>query len=130
QRPDQAIRPWPPVVLLDVAARAIDQVGVVDLDRAGRHAGEARETTIEMIDRLRLGRAATLQHGAYQIDAPARRIVLVAGQYIGGAGIGAEAVVHAGLENPVRLGEVRVRQLRLGKIRAHRDALVAIILPN
>jgi hypothetical protein len=107
-------------MLLDMAASAIDEMRIVDLDGTGGHARQAREAAIEVMDRLRIGRPASLQHGTDQVDAPARGIVLVPRQYIGRAGIGAEAIVYAGLENPVRLGNLGFRQLRLGKIGAHR----------
>ena len=61
--------------------------------------------------RLFVGRAAFFQHGADEIDASARRIVLVAEQHIGRAGRGAEAVMHAGFQDAVGLGDLRLREL-------------------
>ncbi len=84
---------------------------VVDLDRAGGHAGEARKAAVKVMHRLRVGRPALLQHGADEVDAPARRVVLVPGQHIGRARIGAEAIMNAGLENAVRLGDLEIGQL-------------------
>src|SRR5690606_27968408 len=54
-----------------------------------------------------------------QIDAAARTVALVAEQHIGWAGRGAEAAMHAGAQDPVRLRDLRIGQLREGERGLH-----------
>ena len=63
--------------------------------------------------------AIVLQHLLDQVDAPARRIELVAEQHIGRAGRLAEAAMHAGAQNIVRHRDVRIGELREGEIGLH-----------
>ena len=115
QPAQQTIGERPAIVLFDIGAGDVGEMEIVDVDGAGRHAGVAGQAAIDMADRLRIGLrigpAAPLQHGADQVDPPARRLVLVAGQHIGRAHRRAEAVMHAGPQNSVRRGN-----LRLGKL--------------
>jgi hypothetical protein len=68
-------------------------------------------------------RAALFQHRPDQIDTPARRVILVAGQHIGRTGRGAEAIMHASLQNAVGFRDLRLRELGGRKIGAHSGAL-------
>ncbi len=72
QRADQPVGERALVGLLDVGARMVDQVHVVDAGRAGRHAGEAGQAAVDMPDDLLVGRTIVFQHVLDQIDAAAR----------------------------------------------------------
>src|SRR5690606_13696525 len=54
-----------------------------------------------------------------QIDAAARTVALVAEQHVGWAGRRAEAAMHAGAQDPVRLRDLRIGQLREGERGLH-----------
>jgi hypothetical protein len=60
-------------------------------------------------------RAVVLQHVLDQIDAPARRIELIAQQHIGRTGRGAEAAVHAGAQDFFGFRDLRIGELRQGE---------------
>ena len=60
-----------------------------------------------------------LQHLLDEIDAPARRIELVAEQHIGRAGRLAEAAMHAGAQDLVGGCDVGIGELRQGEIGLH-----------
>ena len=96
----------PPIGLLDMRARMIDEVHVVHARRAGGHAGEAGEAAVDVLDDLGGRRPVVLQHVLDQVDAAARGIELVAEQHIGRAGRGAEAAMHAGAQDLVGLRDV------------------------
>lgn len=96
---------------LDMGAGDVDQVRVVDLDRAGGDAGQAGQAAIEVMHGLFVRRPTLFQHGADQVDAAARGIVLVAAQHIGWASGGAEAIMHAGAQNTVGLCNLGLCQL-------------------
>src|SRR6478609_10468501 len=65
-----------------------------------------------MFDHLSRGRSVLLQHLLDQVDAPARRIELVAEQYVGRTSCGAEAAMHASAQDFFRGGDLRIFQLR------------------
>jgi hypothetical protein len=109
--PEHTLAERAAVIVLDIVAGDVDEMRVVDLHGARRHARQAGQAAIEMMHRFGVGRTALFQHGADQIDAAARRVVLVAGQHIGRAGRGAEAVVHAGFQDAVGLGDLRLCEL-------------------
>ena len=104
------LRQRPPIGLLDMRARMIDEVHVVHAGGAGGHAGEAREAAIDVRRHFGVGRPVVLEHVLDQIDAPARAIELVAEQHIGRAGRGAEAAMHAGAQNLVRFPDIAGRR--------------------
>ena len=112
-QPQRPVAERPAEIPFDIGPRDIDQVGVVDLDRAGGDAGQARQAAVEVVHRLSVRRPALFQHRPDQVDAAARGIVLVAEQHIGRAGRGAEAVMHAGAQDAVGFGDFRPRQLSL-----------------
>ena len=58
---------------------------------------------------------SVLQHLLDQVDAPARGIELVAEQHIGRTGRGAEAAMHAGAQDFLRFGGLRVGKLGEGE---------------
>jgi hypothetical protein len=72
-----------------------------------------------MGDQTRRRRAVALQHVLDQIDAPARRVELVAEQHVGRASRGAETAVHAGAQDPVGFRDVRVGELSQGEVGLH-----------
>ncbi len=115
-----AIEQRPPVGLLDVRAGVIDQMHVMHAGRTGGHAGEARQAAVDMLDHVGGRRPVLLQHVLDQIDAPARRIELVAEQHIGRAGGGAEAAMHAGAQDFFRFRDLRIGELREGEGGLHR----------
>ncbi len=84
---------------------------VVHARRAGRHAGQARKAAVDMLDHLRRGRAVLLQHLLDEIDPAARAIELVAKQHVGRTGRSAEPAMHAGAQDLVGFGDIRVGQL-------------------
>jgi hypothetical protein len=61
-----------PVGFLDVRASMIDEMHVMHARRAGRHAGKARQTAIDVQRDIRGRRTVVLQHFLDQVDAPAR----------------------------------------------------------
>src|SRR6185437_4386777 len=65
-------------------------------------------------------RPVVLQHFLDEVDAPARRIELVAVEHVGRAGGGAEAAVYAGAQDLFRFRNMRVGQLRQGEGCLHR----------
>ena len=105
---------------LDVAARMVDQVHVVDPRRAGRHAGEAGEAAVDVAGDRGVGRRVLLQHVLDQVDAPARAVPLVAKDRVSRAGGEAETAMDAGAEHLVGLRQCRERQLALGELGLHR----------
>ena len=104
---------------LDIGSRAVDQMDIVHLHRAGRHAGQARKAAVEVRDGFGIGRATFFEHRADEIDAPARRFILIARKHIRGARVRAEPVMHARLQDPVGLCDLRIAQLLGGKIGLH-----------
>ncbi len=118
QTPQQPLAQGPAVMLLDMAPAVIDEVHVVHAGRAGRHAGEARQAAVDMLDGLRRDLPAFFEHVLDQVDAAARAVELVAEQHIGRAGRGAEAAMHAGAQDLFRrrgigVGELGQRELGL-----------------
>ena len=114
ERAHQAVDQRPPVGLFDMVAGVIDQMHVVHAGRAGRHAGEARQAAIDVLDHLGASPAVMLQHLLDQVDAPARRIELVAEQHVGRAGGRAEAAVHASAQDLFRRPRCPDRQAGRG----------------
>ena len=94
--------------LLDVRARVVDEVHVVDAARAGGHAREAGQAAVDVALDLGARRAVVLEHLLHQVDAAARAVALVAEQHVGRAGGGAEAAVHAAAQDLVDLRDARV----------------------
>ena len=86
-----------------MGAGVIDQMHVVDARRTGRHAGQAGQAAVDVLDDLAARRLALFQHVLDEIDAPARGIVFVSEQQIGRAGRGAKAAMHAGPQDLVGL---------------------------
>ncbi len=72
QRAQQTVRQRPHIGLLDMRAGMIDEVHVVHARGAGRHAGEAGETTVDVLHGARIRRPVLLQHVLHQVDAAAR----------------------------------------------------------
>jgi hypothetical protein len=119
QATQQAIRQRPAKGPLDMTARDVDQVSVIDLHGTGRHARVTREATVEVMNGFRVRRAALLQHRPDEVDPAARRIVLVAEQHVGRARRRAESIVDAGRQDAVGLGNLRLRKLILGERGLH-----------
>src|SRR6185437_15621406 len=102
-----------------MAPGVIDEVHVMDARRAGRHAREAGEAAVDMLDDLGRRRTVVLQHVLDQVDAPPRAVELVAEQHIGRAGRGAEAAMHAGAQDLLGGVGVRIGELGGGEMRLH-----------
>ena len=117
--PEQPVRERPSKRLFDMASRPIDKMHIVHAGRAGRHAGEARKTAVDVLDGQRVGGPVLFEHVLDKVDASARRIEFVAKQHEGRAGRVAEAAMDAGAENFLRLRRRRIFELRGGKIRLH-----------
>ena len=115
------------VGLFDVLPRVVDQMHVVHTGGTGGHAGEARQATIDMLDHLSRGRLVLFQHLLDQVDAPARRIELVAEQYVGRTGRGAESAMHAGAQDFFRGGDLRIFQLRESERGLHYRLIFSVV---
>ena len=115
----EAVRPGPPVAVLHIGPRMVDQLAVVDARGAGGGAGQARQAAVDMLDHLRRGLALALQHVLDQVDAPPRAVELVAQQHIGRAGGGAEAAADAFADFGLGGGDLRVGQLGGGEVGPH-----------
>ncbi len=105
----------PRIGLLDMRPRLVHQMHVVHAGWTGRHAGQARQAAIDVLDLDLARRAVLLQHVLDEVDAPARRIQLVAQQHIGRAGRGAEPAMHAGAQDLVGFRDIRIGELREGR---------------
>ena len=116
---DEPVSRGAAVIVFDVLAGMIDQMHVVDPRGAGRHAPEARQAAIDVLDSLAVGSSARLEHVLDHVDAAPRTVALVAKHLVGRAGRSAESAVNAGPQNRVRTPRQRVVKLRLGKLRLH-----------
>ena len=116
QPAQQPLVPGAGVGLLDVAAAVVDQVHVVHAGRASRHAGQAAEAAVHVLDHVRGGGATGFEHVLHQVDAAARTIQFVAEQHEGRAGGRAHAAMYAGAEHAVGGGGLRVTQLLGGEV--------------
>ena len=120
QPPQQPLAPRPAVIPFDPAPRVVDEVHVIDAGRAGRHAGQAGEAAVDVLDRIGGDRAAARQHVLDQVDAAARAVELVAEQDIGRAGRGAEAAMRAGPQDLLGCRGVGIGELLRGEVGLHR----------
>ena len=73
----------------------VDEVHVIDARGAGRHARQAGEAAVDVLDDVLRRRAVILQHVLDEIDPPPGAVEFVAEQDIGRTGRGAEAAMHA-----------------------------------
>ena len=105
--------------LLDIAAGVIDQVHVVHAGGARRHAGQAREAAVDVLDRAGIGRAVVFQHVLDQVDAAARAVELVTKQLEGRARRRAETAMDALAQDLFRFRDTRVGELGEGEIGLH-----------
>ena len=119
ERAQPALEQRPPIRLLDVHARVIDEVLVVDARRARRHARETRKAAIEVRHDLRARRPVVLEHLLDQVDPAARAVELVSEQHVRRTGRSAEAAVHALAQDRLARGDARILQLRGGETRLH-----------
>src|ERR1019366_3387585 len=117
--PEQTVRERPSKCPFDMASRPIDKMHVVDARRAGRHAGKAGQTAVDMFHGQRIGGPVFFEHVLDKIDASARRIEFVAKQHEGRAGRRAKAAMDAGAENFFRLRCCWIFELLAGKMRLH-----------
>ena len=62
------------------------------------------------------------EHRANEVDAPSRRFIFVTREHVGRAGVRAKSIMHAGLQDSVGFGDLRVEQLDSGEVGQH-DAL-------
>ena len=107
----QAVGQRPRVGVLDVMPAMVDQMHVIHARRAGRHAGQARQAAIDVAHLLMGRRAIALEHRLDEIDAPTRRIALVAQQHESRARGRAEAAMHTLAQDLLR-----PRGLGIGKL--------------
>ena len=120
QHPTQGtVLPWSLVILFDIGPGVIDEMHVMHARRAGRHASEAGQAAVDMLDRLLVRHALVLEHVLDEIDPPTRRIELVAQHLVGRAGRGAETAMHASAQDLVRALEIGVLQLLGAKFGLH-----------
>ncbi|MFK4510541.1 hypothetical protein ABIF81_005719 [Bradyrhizobium daqingense] len=101
----------PLIALFNPNPGLVDEVHVVHPRRASRHAGQARQAAVDMLDHLGRRRLVLLQHLLDQIDAAAWTIELVAEQDIGRTSRRAEAAMDAGAQDLVGFGDVGVGEL-------------------
>ena len=113
------------VTLLDIFAGLIHQMHIMHPRGTGRHAGQARQAPVDMLDRFRVRVALILQHVLDEIDTPARAIELIAQHLIGGAGGGAEPAMHARAQDLVGARDLRVFKLFGGEFGLHMLSLRA-----
>ena len=111
QPTQQAVAERAAMVRFDMGPGYVGEMQIVHVDRAGRHATVAGQAAVDMADRLGVGPTALFQHFPDQIDPPAGRFVLVAGEHIGRTDRGAEAVMHAGPQNPVGRRDLGIGEL-------------------
>ncbi|MDF9864603.1 hypothetical protein M2437_003585 [Methylorubrum pseudosasae] len=71
-RAQEPVRERARVGLLDMGAGMIDEVHVVHARRTGRHAGQAGEAAVDVLDHFAARRLAALQHVLDEVDASAR----------------------------------------------------------
>ena len=91
---------------LDQLAPDVEQAPVLHARRAGRLAGAAGETAVEVQPRL-VGDLLPFERLLHEVNAAARAVVLVAEEQIGRTGRGAEAAVHALAQDGVGLASFR-----------------------
>jgi hypothetical protein len=101
----------------------IDQVHVVHARRAGRHAGQTRQATVDVPDLGVAGRAIALEHRLDEIDAATRTVALVAQQHEGRTGRRAEAAMHALAQDVLAARGLRIGELGQGEVSLHPGAL-------
>ena len=89
QRAQSTVRQGALVGLFNIGACMINEMHVMHARRTSRHAREAGQATVDMLHHFGRSGFAVLQHVFDEIDAPARRIELVAFQQIGRACRGA-----------------------------------------
>src|SRR4029453_19000947 len=123
QEEAQALLLWRAMALcLDARPGKIDEMHVIDAARAGGHAGEAGEAAIDVVGHRRRY-LALLEHLLHQVDAAARAVALIPREHIGRAGRGAEAAMHAALQDRIRAGDGRIGELDLVETGLHRFSL-------
>ena len=77
----------------------IDEMHVIDARRARCHAGQTRETPVDMFDYLRRRWTIVFEHIFDQIDPSAWTIEFVAQKEIGRASGSTKAAMHAGTQD-------------------------------
>ena len=122
QRSHGAIFNRAPARFIDVRARMIHQMHVVDATGAGGHARQAREAAVNVMFDFRAGPDAALEHVFDQINAAARTVALVAKQHIGGACRRTQAAMDAGAQDLIDLGDAWLLALLGGKVGLHGGA--------
>src|SRR5262245_59834037 len=89
----------------------VDEVHIVHPRRTRRHAAEAGQAAIDMLDDFAPRRLSVLQHLLGKVDAAARGIILFAEQLVGRTGRRTEAAMHASPQNLVDLRDIRIGKL-------------------
>ena len=95
QPADEAIAQRPLDLVLDRRARALDESVVANARGARRHAGHAPEAAVEVLGDRGVERDRSVESGVHEVDAPARRVHLLAPEDVRRAGRQAEPAVDA-----------------------------------
>ena len=106
----------------NMGAADVDQMHVMHPRRAGRHATEAGQATVDMRDHRRRRGAVFLQHVLDLVNPAAGAVQLVAAQHIGRAGREAETAMDASAQDFIGDLDVGIGELFRGEIRLHRRA--------
>src|ERR1700733_7435854 len=97
----------------------VNKMHVIDPRGAGRHARQAGEAPVDMLDHLGRRRAVVLQHVLDQVDAAPRAVEFVAEQDVSRACRSAEAAMSAGAQYLFGSAGVGVGKLRGGEGSLH-----------
>ncbi len=81
----------------NLCARRLEKLAILNAGRTRRFAGTTTEAAIDVtFKRRRFNRQPAFFDSAHQINAPARAVVFVAGDDVGGAGFQTKPTMHAG----------------------------------
>jgi hypothetical protein len=105
-------------MLLDPTPSVVDEMHVIDARGTGRHAGQAGEATVDMLDSISAD-AARGKHVFDQVYTTARTIELVAQENISRAGCRAEPAMSAGTQYLFGFRNVGIGELLRREIGSH-----------
>ena len=105
-------------MLLDPTSRMVDEVHVIDARGTGRHAGQAGEAAVDMLDRVSADTPCG-KHIFDQVNTTARTIELVTQQNISRAGCRAKPAMSAGAQYLFGFRNVGIGELLRCEIGSH-----------